>query len=146
MDALELLHQDHQKVKELFLQAEDAEGDELQRICSQIKNELQIHAHIEETIFYPAMQKYDELKDLVAESLEEHQEIKELLEEISADDEEIESKLEELMEVVEHHAEDEEEGEMFPKIRELVATAELEKMGEQLQAAKTQSQQQRKVG
>jgi hypothetical protein len=146
MDALELLHEDHQKVKSLFQQAEEAEGDELQRICAQIKNELEIHAHIEETIFYPAMEKYDELKDMVAESREEHQEIKDLLQEISSDDEDLDAKLEELMEVVEHHAEDEEEGEMFPKIRELVAAEELERMGEQLQKTKTQSQQQRKVG
>jgi hypothetical protein len=146
MDALQLLHEDHEKVKKLFLQAEDAEGDELQRICSQIKNELEIHAHIEETIFYPAMEKYDDLKEMVAESREEHQEIKDLLQEISSDDEELESKLEELMEVVEHHAEDEEEGQMFPKVRQLVAASELEHLGQQLENAKSQSQQQRKVG
>jgi hemerythrin superfamily protein len=61
----------------------------------------------------------------------------------NADD--IESKLEELMEVVEHHAEDEEEGEMFPKIRELVDAQQLTRIGEQLQSAKAQSQSQRKA-
>jgi hypothetical protein len=54
--------------------------------------------------------------------------------------------LEELMEVVQHHAEDEEEGEMFPIIRELVDAQELERMGEQLQTAKGQKQAQRKAG
>jgi Hemerythrin HHE cation binding domain len=146
MDALELLKQDHQKVKDLFEQAEAAEGDELEKICAQIKNELEMHSHIEETIFYPAMEKYDELKDMVEESREEHQEIKNLLEEMSSDEDELESKREELMETVEHHAEDEEEGEMFPKIRELVEAQELQKIGEQLQAAKGQHQPQRKAG
>jgi iron-sulfur cluster repair protein YtfE (RIC family) len=145
MDALELLKQDHQKVKDLFQQAEDAEGKELEKICEQIKNELEMHAHIEETIFYPAMEKYDELKEMVQESREEHQEIKNLLEEMTSDADELEAKLEELMEVVEHHAEDEEEGEMFPQIRELVDAQQLQKIGEQLQAAKGQKQSQRKA-
>jgi hypothetical protein len=146
MDALELLKQDHHKVKNLFEQAENTEGSELEKICEQIKTELELHAHIEETVFYPAMEKYDELKDMVQESREEHQEIKTLLQEISSDDEELESKLEELMETVEHHAEDEEEGEMFPKILEIVDKQELERLGEQLQTAKTQHQPQRKAG
>jgi iron-sulfur cluster repair protein YtfE (RIC family) len=145
MDALELLKQDHQKVKDLFEQAEDAEGGDLDKICEQIKTELEMHAHIEETIFYPAMEKYDELKDMVQESREEHQEIKNLLEEMNSNADDIESKLEELMEVVEHHAEDEEEGEMFPKIRELIDAQQLAKIGEQLQSAKAQSQSQRKA-
>jgi hypothetical protein len=146
MDALELLKQDHKNVKDLFEQAEEAEGDELEKICERIKNELEMHAHIEETIFYPAMEKHDELKDMVQEAREEHQEIKSLLEEMSSDQDEIESKLEELMETVEHHAEDEEEGEMFPKIRELVDAQELQRLGEQLQTAKGQHQPRRKVG
>jgi iron-sulfur cluster repair protein YtfE (RIC family) len=145
MDALELLKEDHQKVKNLFQQAEDAEGDELEKICEQIKTELEMHAHIEETIFYPAMEKYDELKEMVQSSREEHQEIKTLLQEMSSDENELESQLEELMEVVEHHAEDEEEGEMFPKIRELVDAQELDEIGQQLQTAKTQNQSQRKA-
>jgi hemoglobin-like flavoprotein len=145
MNALELLKADHKKVKNLFEQAEDAEGNQLEEICKQIKTELETHAHIEETIFYPAMEKYDDLKEMVQESREEHQEIKTLLEEISADGDELESKLEELMETVEHHAEDEEEGEMFPKILEIVDKQELERIGDQLQQAKGQVQQQRKA-
>ena len=146
MDALELLKQDHQKVKDLFAQAEDAEGNELEKLCEQIKTELETHAHIEETIFYPAMEKYEELKDMVEEAREEHREIKALLQEVSSDGDELEAKLEELMETVEHHAVDEEEGEMFPKIRELVDSEELNRIGEQLQTAKSQHQPQRKAG
>ena len=148
MDALELLKADHKKVKDLFEQAEDAEGSQLEEICKQIKTELETHAHIEETIFYPAMDKYDELKDMVRESLKEHNQIKNLLHEIStlgADGDELESKLEELMETVAHHAEDEEEGEMFPKILEIVDKQELERIGGQLQSAKGQNQPHRKA-
>jgi hemerythrin superfamily protein len=37
---------------------------------------------------------------------------------------------------VEHHAEEEEEGKMFPKVRKLVDRAELEELGQELEAAK----------
>lgn len=140
MDALELLEQDHAKVKKLFEQAEDADQKEQRAIFTQIKTELEIHTQIEESVFYPAMQRYDELKDMVAESLEEHNKVKTLLKEMDSlsGSEDFEDKLEELIDNVEHHAEDEEESKMFPKVRELVSAAELDKLGAQLQAAKGQ--------
>jgi iron-sulfur cluster repair protein YtfE (RIC family) len=140
MDALELLEQDHAKVKKLFEQAEDADQKEQRAIFTQIKTELEVHTYIEETVFYPAMQRYNDLKDMVAESLEEHNKVKTLLNEMEgmSGGEDFEDKLEELIDNVEHHAEDEEESKMFPKIRELVRAAELEKLGAQLQAAKGQ--------
>jgi hypothetical protein len=140
MDALELLKQDHAKVKKLFEKAESAEEREQKRIFTQIKTELEIHAQIEENVFYPAMQRYDELKEMVVESLKEHSNLKTLLQEMAtlSDSEDFEDKLEELIDNVEHHAEDEEEGKMFPKVRELVSAKELEKLGAQLQAAKGQ--------
>jgi DNA repair exonuclease SbcCD ATPase subunit len=144
MDALELLKADHKKVKDLFQQTEDAEGSQLEKICQQIKTELETHAHIEETVFYPAMEKYDELKEMVQEARKEHREIKTQLQKLSSDGDALESKLEVLMETVEHHAEDEEEGEMFPKVLELVNKQELGNIGDQLQAAKGQFQRQQK--
>jgi hemerythrin superfamily protein len=76
----------------------------------------------------------------VGESLEEHNKVKTLLKEMAnlSGGEEFDDKLEELIDNVEHHAEEEEEGKMFPKVRELVSAAELEKLGSQLQAAKGQ--------
>src|SRR2546426_12578681 len=140
MDALELLKQDHQKVKELLEEAEATEdGKEQKEIFKQIKKELETHARIEETVFYPAMEKYEELKDMVLESLEEHKQVKTLLREmetLTSDSEKFEPKLKVLMENVEHHAEEEEEGKMFPKIRKLMNTEKLERLGEELEAAK----------
>jgi hemerythrin superfamily protein len=129
MDALELLKQDHAKVKELFEQAESADGREQKAIFAQIKTELESHTQIEESVFYPAMQRYDE-----------HNNVKTLLQEMAtlSDSEDFQDKLEELIDNVEHHAEDEEEGKMFPKIRELVGADELQKLGAQLQSAKGQ--------
>jgi iron-sulfur cluster repair protein YtfE (RIC family) len=148
MDALELLKKDHQKVKELFEQAEEAEGKQQQNIFDQIKTELETHARIEETVFYPAVQKHEELKDMVLESLEEHKQIKTLLKEmdnLTSDSEKFEPKLQVLMENVEHHAEEEEEAKMFPKLRKVMSKQQLEKLGADLEAAKGQGQKRRKA-
>jgi hemerythrin superfamily protein len=144
MDALELLKEDHQKVKELFEEVEEAEDQkEKTRIFSEIQAELETHARIEEAVFYPAMEQHQELKDMVLESIEEHRQIKTLLKEIDnlkSDSEKFEPKLSVLMENVEHHAEEEEEGKMFPKIREICSQEDLEKLGEELEAEKNKRQ------
>jgi hemerythrin superfamily protein len=140
MDALELLKEDHQKVKELFEEAEGTEDEkEKRRIFDEIKSELETHSRIEEEVFYPAMQEHEELKDMVLEAIEEHKQVKTLLREMDdlvTDSEKFEPKLSVLMENVEHHAEEEEEGKMFPKVREICDQESLENLGKQLEAAK----------
>ena len=139
MNALEVLKQDHQKVKGLFQEArQGTDRNKRKELFDKIDTQLEIHTHIEETVFYPAMETHEELKDLVAEALEEHQEAKMLLdelEELGADNHDFSSKLQQLMEAVEHHVE-EEEGEMFPKIREVFDQDELEQLGQELESAK----------
>ena len=84
MDALKLLKQDHQKVKELFEQCQAAKDKKRQKqIFKEIKTELETHTPLEETIFYPAIEEYEELKDMVLESLEEHKQVKTVLREMS---------------------------------------------------------------
>ena len=85
------------------------------------------------------MEKHAHLKDLVLESYEEHKQIKILIKEM--DDlvngsEEFEPKLRVLQEIVEHHAEEEEEGNMFPQVRELIDDAALEELGRKLETSK----------
>ena len=140
MDALEILRQDHQKVKELFKQGQQTQDKKQQKqILKEIKAELETHARIEETIFYPAMEEHDELKDMVLESLEEHKQMKTILRELaklSASSERFKPKFKVLKDDVEHHAEEEEEGKMFPIIRKLIQKDELEQLGEELESAK----------
>jgi len=140
MDALELLKTDHKTVKELFKKVETSKNDKQQKqLFEEIKMELETHTHIEETVFYPAVAKHDELKDMVLESLEEHKQVKTLLREmdnLTEDSEKFEPKLKVLMENVEHHAEEEEEAKMFPKVRKLMDAGALDQLGQELEAAK----------
>jgi len=112
---LELLKQDHQRVKELFEQCEGSEDKKEQKqIFKEIKFELEVHARIEETIFYPEMEEHEDLRDMVLESLEEHKQMKTVLREmskLSPSSEKFKPKFKVLKDDVEHHAEKEEEEE-----------------------------------
>ena len=140
MDVLELLKEDHQKVKKLFEQGQQTQDKKQQKqIFKEIKSELERHTRLEETIFYPAMEEHDELKDMVLESLEEHKQVKTVLREmgkLSPNSEKFKPKFKVLKDNVEHHAEEEEEGKMFPKIRKVINRTELEELGQELEAAK----------
>jgi hemerythrin superfamily protein len=140
MDVLELLKEDHQKVKKLFEQGQQTQDKKQQKqIFKEIKSELEKHTRLEETIFYPAMEEHEELKDMVLESLEEHKQVKTVLREmgkLSPNSEKFKPKFKVLKDNVEHHAEEEEEGKMFPKIRKVINRAELEQLGQELEAAK----------
>jgi hemerythrin superfamily protein len=103
----------------------------------QLKKELDTHARIEETVFYPEMEEHEELREIVLESYEEHKQIKTLLREMDrSSGEKFKAKLKVLRENVEHHAEEDEEGKLFPEVRKTVDKATLEQLGEELQTAK----------
>jgi hemerythrin superfamily protein len=139
MNALAVLEQDHQKVRDLFQEVnKDGDLNRRKELFDKIDTELEIHTHIEETIFYPFLERHDELTDMVAEALEEHQEAKSMLEELeysSTESDDFGSKLEDLMEAVEHHVQ-EEEGVMFPRVREVFDESQLEELGQKLESAK----------
>jgi hemerythrin superfamily protein len=122
--ATQLLRQDHKKVEGLFNKCEQAKGTEAKRrLAMQVMNELEIHAQLEEEIFYRAVKRAIDETDLVDEAVQEHKEAKSLIaqikkmqgQDIGAD--EFESKFSELVKAVQHHVE-EEEGEMFPKVED----------------------------
>lgn len=142
MDPFELLKTDHRKVEQLFSQLESASGKRKLQVFEQIKTELELHTHIEEKIFYPALEEPEETHDLALEAYEEHAVVKNLLKELgrakTADDEwEAQAKV--LKENVEHHVE-EEENELFTKAESALDEEELEALGEQMEAEKARKQ------
>src|ERR1044072_9876921 len=85
MNAFQLLKEDHQKVSGIFQQIEPTtERAEKTRteLFAQLKQELDIHARIEETIFYPAIKQAKETHDITLEAYEEHNVVKQLLAEL----------------------------------------------------------------
>ena len=144
MDALQLLTADHNRVRGLFKRFEAAEGEndaQAARLATMIFQELEVHTKIEEEIFYPTITKLnDEIHELVTEGVEEHHVVDSLMEEIrtlSPSDEQWAAKMKVLIENVEHHAEEEEQ-EMFPKVRQAMGNDTRSELGQQLEAKKAQ--------
>ena len=141
MNAFTLLKADHEKVAGILEKIDETteratKGRE--DLFAQLKNELDVHARIEEEILYPALEEYEETRDISLEAYEEHAVVKRLLEELASapkDDEQWTAKFTVLKENVEHHVE-EEEGEMFQKARTVLSEEEIEELGKRLQAAK----------
>ncbi|HLL71452.1 MAG TPA: hemerythrin domain-containing protein [Pyrinomonadaceae bacterium] len=143
MDAFEMLKNDHAKVSSIFDQLEPAtDATTRQQLFTQLKQELDIHAHIEETVLYPALKQAAETRDITEEAYEEHQEVKDLLAELQTtppDSEEWGDMILELRENVEHHVE-EEEGEMFTKARQVLSEQQINEIGARMAAEKQQQQ------
>lgn len=147
MNAFQLLKEDHQKVSGIFQQLEPTtERAEKTRteLFAKLRQELDIHARIEETVFYPAIKQAAETREIVLEGFEEHHVVKMLLKELEAmpvDTEQWAAKLKVLQENVEHHVE-EEEGEMFQKARQVLSEEEINDLGAQMEQMKRQLEQQ----
>ena len=139
-DAIKLLKTDHEKVRGLLGQFENATGARREKLRGQIDRELKVHTQIEEEIFYPAYRDAARKKDdkkLYYEALEEHHVVDLVLPEMNdgSSPEELKAKAKVLKELVEHHA-DEEEKEMFPRAKQVLDKDELRALGEQMQLRK----------
>jgi hemerythrin superfamily protein len=142
-DAIVLLKNDHKEVEKLFKQFEKL-GDNAtatkRKVVDQIIEALSVHAAIEEQHFYPTVrEKKADIEDDVLEALEEHHVVKWTLSELKDMDpkhERFDAKVTVLIEMVRHHVE-EEEGEMFPAVREVMGRKALQELGEVMEKAKT---------
>jgi hemerythrin superfamily protein len=143
-DAVTLLTEDHRTVEQLFADYERGlQGPEAKRqVVDQIIRELSVHAAIEEVYFYPAVRKaLSEGGELVDEGLHEHQEVKETLaalEDMDPADAAYDRKVASLIADVRHHVQ-EEEGEMFPKLRAALGAEQLVDIGRKLADGKAKA-------
>ncbi len=136
VDAVELLKGQHREMEELFDRLEKASGGEGKRkLFTEIADKLAIHATIEERDFYPAV-KAKRTEDILLESLEEHLGIKRVLADLLAidvGDDTFDAKAKVLKEQVEHHVE-EEEDDLFPKVKKLMDKETLIAIAQQMTA------------
>lgn len=140
--ATQMIRQDHKKVEGLFKKFEQTKGAEAKRrLAENAMAELEVHAALEEQIFYPAVEKeVEDASSMISEAREEHQTVKQLIAELKGmeeADEEFESQFSELVENVQHHVE-EEENEMLPKVEE--SALDLQSLGDQMSERRQQLQ------
>lgn len=115
---LDMLKQDHTKVKELFEQFKEAKDSRSrERIIQETLLELDVHAKLEETLIYPAIREKVDADQVMDEALEEHHVAHFLIKELRRmrpSDDHYEAKFTVLGESIKHHVK-EEEGTMFPE-------------------------------
>ncbi len=138
----DLIRMDHTKVDTLFGQIMGSnDAQKIQEFYGQLHKDLSVHAEAEEQVVYPAVRSYYEDTQ---ELYDEQAEMKQLLEKIkslSPSSSEFKAKIEELMSAVKSHV-NQEEGEMFPKIRDNFSDEQQKHMATEFKTAKSKLQDQ----
>jgi hemerythrin superfamily protein len=166
MNAIELLKADHARVQALFRQYEAAENQAQppRELAEQIFTALEVHASLEEELFYPAVRTQlgtvtieeeptakadgdadtdeadaDMDTDLIAQAQEEHQAVKTLIAALRAlnpGEAQFQATFAELREGVEEHV-GMEEDELMPAVAAALGR-KLERLGQQLEERRGQ--------
>jgi hemerythrin superfamily protein len=135
MDALEFLKADHNRVKKIFENFKNLPELERKTAMQTLIQELRTHSYIEEVVFYPTFEKYDEMKEILDEFYEDHAEVEDLLTALQKSRDDLSFRL--LAERMSRHIE-REENELFPMILKVMKRSEREALGRLLQAQKSE--------
>jgi iron-sulfur cluster repair protein YtfE (RIC family) len=144
MDAIQMLKQDHDKVKQMFQQYRQGStsgGGQRQTIVQQCCQELFVHSELEKQIFYPACERAgdNQIQAMITEGRQEHQKVDRLVQQLmqmGGGSQQADSMFQELMQNVDHHVQ-EEETELFPLVQQRMGQ-ELSTLGQQMQQQKQQ--------
>jgi hypothetical protein len=132
-DAISILREDHRRVDELFRQFERLRDDAARGlIAHRICVELQIHAHLEDEIFYSAVREAIDDADLMDEAEIEHATLASLISEIMNQQPHARgygARVKVLGDYVRHHVQ-EEQNRIFSKARQ--ARLDMRALGEQM--------------
>ncbi|MBE7374391.1 hemerythrin domain-containing protein [Pseudomonas lopnurensis] len=145
MNAIDLLTEDHERVKDLLTRLTESTERAVKtraELLHKLEVEVTIHTQLEEQILYPAYKEAggkEELK-MFHEAKEEHRAVDSLvLPDLKATDPgsvQFSGRAKVCKELLEHHIE-EEESEMFPQARELLGDQRLQEMGAQMAELRT---------
>ena len=138
MKATELLRNAHALFRRLVAEHRGSSPEKKREIFRTLKKELEIHAKVEEELFYPAVVKLrsGEARAIVRNGLEEHQALEGLLAEIDqmdVMDERYDERIAALRDSLERHLRDEEER-IFTQALSHLSEARLEKIGSDMEA------------
>lgn len=146
MNAIELLEQDHVRVKDILTQLSESTDRAIKKrtdLLAKLEVELTIHTQLEEEILYPAFKEAGgkEQDIMYYEAKEEHRTVDSLvLPDLKVTDPgspEFAGRVKVIKELLEHHIEEEEE-EMFPQCKELLGKERLEEIGAQMETLKAE--------
>ena len=139
-DAIELLIEDHARIAALFARFDDrlSSGRQKAALVERICDEIELHARVEEEIFYPTVRALIAANELMDEAAVEHEVAHALvlqLRSLRPGDFRYDAKVRVLSTYTRHHFECEEEN-IFPRVRE--TGIDLTALGRALKARKRQ--------
>ena len=136
MRALDLLRADHRHLQSLFERLRQS-GDfgERRELFEEIRDSLELHADLEERVFYPVFRQNTQWTEVIEEALEDHRLMSEMILELSAvhDTEDFNDLLDELVESIEDHL-FEEEQELFPHLVPMLQEAQWLQLAQQMES------------
>jgi hemerythrin superfamily protein len=138
-DAIELLSSHHREVERIWTQLEAADrgSDVARQLTTDIVKLLSQHDAVETQLLYPAVREVPGGDELADHSLEEHQRVRELLKEVDRGDVGDEGTFGRLVEAIQSvmgHVQ-EEEGVLFPRMRETLDADQLVALGTKMAEA-----------
>ena len=143
-DVIEVLEHDHREIEQMFAELESLRGASTEEaksrrkaVTDQVTIELVRHSVAEEVLVYPRVEAKVSAEE-AEHARKEHAEAEETLkrlEKLDPDDPAFDDELATLMGEIRHHIEDE-EGEMFAHMRQVIDSDDLEKLGGRVEAFK----------
>jgi len=137
IDVLEILESQHTEVDQLIEDLERGRGDRA-RVFAELADKIAAHSMVEEKIFYPAAMAAS-TEDMLHEFVEDHLTVKRLLTDMmemdpDEEDGEFDQTLALLKDELSHHAHDEEEDKLFPRIARMMNEDERAGLGNEVLA------------
>ncbi|MCE6960840.1 hemerythrin domain-containing protein [Cereibacter sphaeroides] len=139
----QLIESSPKRANELFARLVDTSDTAVKtrdRLFSELKDELELQARLEEQHLLPALKKHKETKGLVAEALNDNRETRELLSELERtpkDSEAFGAKVSELQKVFQQHVRDDKK-EFLPVVAKALTDEEASAVVEKIEDGKAQ--------
>ena len=150
MTITQLIQSSPTKATELFARlAETTNGavKTREKLFSDLKEELELLARLEEEHLFPVLRKHKETKDLVSEALDDNKQTRALLaelEQMPKDGEEFLVRLGELRRVFQQHVRDEKK-ELLPAVKRALSDEEAQAIVERIEAEKAEIEEARRA-
>jgi stress response protein YsnF len=134
------------RANELFVKLFDTSDGAIktrEKLYSELKAELELHASLEEQHLFPLLRKNAETKDLVVDAVKENKEMRAKLAELETlpkNDEAFPQRLSELQKAFRQHARDEKK-ELLPAVKRALSAEQIEVVTEKMEAGLAEAEQ-----
>jgi hypothetical protein len=149
MTITQLIQNSPSKANELFGKLADTSDGAIktrEKLFSELKDELETLASLEEKHLFPVLRKHQETKDLVADAINDNKEVGKLLaalEKIPKTDPEFAPRLGELRKIFQQHVRDEKK-ELLPAVRKALSAEETQTVIEKIEAGRAEAESEKK--